>query len=63
MAKVIEFYIRGSVPKKATPVPIEERGKLVEFPPKEEFAALSKTEDTTERGDVRPSTVVFLGCF
>ena len=61
MAKVIEFYIRGSVPKKANPVPIEERGKLVEFP-KEEFAAQSRTEDT-ERGDVRPSTVVFFGCF
>ena len=61
MAKVIEFYIRGSVPKKVNPVPIEERGKLVEFP-KEEFAALSKTEDTPERGDERPSSVVFLGC-
>ena len=62
MAKVIDFHIRGSVPKKANPVPIEERGKLVEFP-KEEFAAQSKTEDATERGDVRPSTVVFFGCF
>ena len=62
MAKVIEFYIRGSVPKKVIPVPIEERGKLVEFP-KEGFAAQSKTEDPAERGDVRPSTVVFLGCF
>ena len=62
MAKVIEFYIRGSVPKKANPVPIEERGKLVEFPPKEEFEAQSRTEDT-ERGDVGPSTVVFFGCF
>ena len=61
MAKVIEFYIRGSVTKKANPVPIEERGKLVEFP-KEEFAAQSRTGDT-ERGDVRPSTVVFFGCF
>lgn len=62
MAKVIEFYIRGSVPKKVNPVPIDERGKLVEFS-KEGFAAQSKTEDTTERGDVRPSTVVLFGCF
>lgn len=62
MAKVIEFYIRGSVPKKANPVPIEERGKLVEFPPKEEFAAQSRTADT-ERDAVRASTVVFFGCF
>ena len=62
MAKVIEFYIRGPAPKKVNPVPIEERGKLVEFP-KEEFAAQSKSEDTMERGDVRPSTVVFFGCF
>jgi hypothetical protein len=61
MAKVIEFYSRGPVPK-MNPVPIEQRGKLVEFP-KEEFAAHSKTEDITERGEVRPSTVVFFGCF
>ena len=60
--QVIEFYIRGPVPKKVNPVPFEERGKLVEFP-KEEFAAQSKTEDTPERGDVRPSTVIFFGCF
>ena len=52
MAKVIEFYIRGRVPKKVNPVPIEQRGKLVEFT-KEEFAAQSKPEDTMERGDVR----------
>ena len=38
MAKVIEFYIRGPVKKKVNPVPIEQRGQLVEFP-KEEFAA------------------------
>ena len=62
MAKVIEFYIRGPVLKKVNPVPIEERGKVVEFP-KEESAAQSKTEHTTERGDVRPSTVIFFGCF
>ena len=62
MAKVIEFYIRGPVPKKVKPVPIEQRGKLVEFP-KAQFAAQSKTEDNTERGDVSPSTVVFFGCF
>ncbi len=42
MAKVIEFYSRGPVPKKVNPVPIEQRGQLVEFP-KEEFAAHSKT--------------------
>ena len=62
MAKVIQFYIRGPVSKTVNPVPIEQRGKLVEFP-KKEFAAQSKTEDTAERGDVRPSTVVFFGCF
>jgi hypothetical protein len=62
MAKVIEFYISGPVPKKVRPVPIEQRGELVEFP-KEKAAAQSKTEDITERGEVRPSTVVFFGCF
>ena len=62
MAKVIEFYIRGPAPKKESPVPIEQRGKLVEFP-KEEFAAQSKTEEITERGEVRPPTDVFFGCF
>ena len=62
MAKVIELYIRGPVPKKVKPVPIEQRGKLIEFP-KEKVAAQSKTEDSTERGEVRPSTVVFFGCF
>ena len=61
MAKVIEFY-RGPVPKKVKPVPIEHLGKLVEFP-KQQFAAQSKTEDITERGEVSPSTVLFFGCF
>ena len=59
MAKVIEFCSRGPV---LSPVPIEQPGQLVEFP-KEEFAAHSKTEDITERGEERPSTVVFFGCF
>lgn len=62
MAKVIKFYSRGPVPKKVNPVPIEQHGQLVEFP-KEQFAAQSKTEDITERGEVRPSTVLFFGCF
>ena len=62
MAKVIEFYVRGPVRKKVKPVPIERRGKLVEFP-KEKFTAQSKTENTTERGEVSPSTVLFFGCF
>ena len=62
MTKVIELYIRGSVPKKVKPVPIEQRGKLVEFP-KENIAAQSKTEDNTERGEGRGSTVLFFGCF
>ena len=62
MAKVIEFYLRGPVPKKVKPVPIEQRGKLVEFP-KENFAAQSKTKDNTGRGEVSPSTVLFFGCF
>ena len=60
MAKVIEFYLRGPVPKKVKPVPIEQRGKLVEFP-KDKLAAQSKTEDNTERGELTPTT--FLGCF
>jgi hypothetical protein len=62
MAKLIEFYLHGPVPKKVKPVPIEQRGKLVEFP-KEKFGALSKTEDTTERSEVSPATVLFFGCF
>lgn len=62
MAKVIEFYLRGPVSKKVKPVPIEQRGKLVEFP-KEKFPAQSKTEDIRERVDVSPSTVPFFGCF
>jgi hypothetical protein len=62
MAKNIKFYPRGPVPKKVKPVPIEQRGKLVEFP-KGKVAALSKTEDSTECGEVSPSTVLFFGCF
>ena len=62
MAQVIEFYSRGAVPKKVNPVPIEQRGQLVEFP-KEEFAAHSKTEDITERGEVRPSPSFSLDVF
>ena len=62
MAKMIEFYVRGALAKKAKPIPIEERGKLVEFP-KEQFAARPKTEDITERGEVSLSTVLCFGCF
>ena len=62
MAKVIEFYLRGAVPKKVKPAPAEQRGKLVEFP-KDKFAAQSKTEDNTERGELSPTTVLFFGCF
>ena len=62
MAKVIEFYIRGPLAKKVKPIPIEERGKLVEFP-KETFAAQSKTEDITGPDEVSPSTVSFFWCF
>ena len=62
MAKLIEFYLHGPVPKKVKPVPIEQRGKLVEFP-EPQFAAQSKTEDITERGEVSPPTVLFFGCF
>ena len=29
MAKVIEFHLRGPVPKKVKPAPTEQRGKLV----------------------------------
>ena len=32
MAKNIKIYLRGPVPKKMKPVPIEQRGNLVEFP-------------------------------
>ena len=53
MAKLIEFHLHGPVPKKVKPVPIEQRGKLVEFP-KQKFGAQSKTEDIAERGEVRP---------
>jgi hypothetical protein len=60
MAKVIEFYLRGPLPKKVKPVPIEQRGKLVEFP--EAQFAQSKAEDITERGEASP-TVLFYGCF
>src|SRR5438309_1299760 len=62
MAKNNKFYPRGPVPKKVKPVPIEQRGKLVEFP-KEKFTAQSKTENTTERGEVSPSIVLFFGLF
>ena len=62
MAKVIEFYLHSPAPKKVKRVPIEQRGKLVEFP-KEQFAAQSKTEDITERGEVSQSTVLCFGCF
>jgi hypothetical protein len=61
MAKMIEFYLRGPVQKKVKPVPIEQRGKLIEFP-KEQFTAQSEAEDITERDDVSPSTVLFFGC-
>jgi len=61
MAKMIEFYLRGPVPKKVKPVPIEQRGKLLEFP-KEQFSAQSEAEDITERDEVSPSTVLFFGC-
>jgi hypothetical protein len=62
MAKVIEFYLRGPLTKKVKPVPIQQRGKLVEFP-KEQFAAQPKIEDITERDEVSPSTIIFFGCF
>jgi len=62
MAKVIEFYRRGPVPKKVKPVPIKQRGKLVEFP-EEPYAAQSKTGDIAERGEERPSTIFCFGCF
>jgi len=62
MAKVIEFYLRGLLAKNVKPVPIEQRGKLVEFP-KETFATQSKTEDITERGEVNPSTVLWFEFF
>ena len=53
MAKLIEFHLHAPVPKKVKPIPIEQRGKLVESP-KEKFGAPSKTEDIAERGEVRP---------
>jgi hypothetical protein len=40
MAKLIEFHLHGPVPKKVKPIPIEQRGKLVEFP-KEKFGGQS----------------------
>ena len=62
MAKNIKFHPRGPVPRKVKPVPIEQRGKLVEFP-KDKFASQSKTEDTTKGGAVSPSTALCFGCF
>ena len=62
MPKTIEFYLRRPIPKKVKSVPIQRRGKLVEFS-KDKFAAQPKTEDITERGEVSPSTVLFFGCF
>jgi len=62
MAKVIEIYLRGPVPKKVKPAPISQRGKLVESP-KDNLAAHSNTKDNTERGEASPSTVLFFGCF
>ena len=61
MAKLIEFHLRGPVPKKVKPAPTEQRGKLVEFP-KDKFAAQSKNEDNTERGELTPTPFwMFLG--
>jgi hypothetical protein len=62
MAKVIEFYLRGPIPKEVKPVPIEQRGKLVEFP-KKQFAAQPKAEDITKRGEVSRQLSFFFGCF
>lgn len=62
MAKNIKFTPRDPVPRKVKPERLKQRGKLVEFP-KEKFSAQSKTEDTAERGEVRPSTILFFGCF
>ena len=62
MAKVVEFCSRCPLAKKVKPIPIEQRGKLVEFP-KESFAAQSKTEDIAGPGEASPSTVSFLRCF
>ena len=62
MAKVIEFYLRGPLAKKVKAIPIEQHGKLVEFP-KEKVAARSKNEDIRERGEVSPSTVPCFGWF
>jgi len=61
MSKVIEFYPRGRVSQKVKPVPIEQRGKLVEFP-KEQIAVQSQTENITQRGERSSSTVFCFGC-
>jgi hypothetical protein len=60
MAKVIEFYLRGSFPKKMTPAPIGQRGKLIGFP-NGRFTAESKTEDIEEHDN--QSAVLMFGCF
>ena len=62
MAKNTEFHPRGPVPKKVKRVPVEQRGKLIEFP-KKKFTAQSKSEVTSEHAEVNPATVVFFGCF
>ena len=62
MAKNLKFHLPGPVQKKVKPVPPEQRGKLVEFT-KRKVATQSKTENTSERGEVSPSTALFFGCF
>jgi hypothetical protein len=62
MAKNIKFHPRDPVSKKVKPVRFKQRGKLVEFP-RGNFAAKSKTEDITERGEVSSSAVLCFGCF
>ena len=62
MAKVIKFYLPDPLAKEVKPIPIEQRGKLVEFA-KEKVAPESKNEDKTERGEVSPSTVPCFGWF
>ena len=62
MAKNSKFHPRNPVPRKVKPERLKQRGKLVEFP-KDKFAAQSKTEDNTERGELSPTTLLFFGCF
>ena len=64
MAKVIEFHLRDPLGKTERPIPIEERGKLIELT-KETLAVRPRTDTVNKRGDASQSAVpyFYFGCF